>query len=84
MTVKSVNNAGQVYSAQQKLKQADQKADTQAAGERGAKAGDVLELSSEVKNLKSIQEKISAGVYNNDEVLRQVAISMMKDLVSEV
>jgi hypothetical protein len=84
MTVKPVNNAGSVYSAQQNLKKADQKADTQAAEERAAQQGDVLELSSEVKNLKSIQDKITAGVYNNDEVLRQVAINMMQDLASEV
>jgi|MDTD01.1.fsa_nt_gb cell division protein FtsL len=83
MTVKSVNNAGQVYSAQQNLKKADQKADAAAAEERAAQQGDVLELSSEMKNLKSIQDKISAGLYNNDEVLRQVAINMMKDLASE-
>ena len=58
MTVKSVNNAGQVYSAQQNLKKADQKADAAAAEERAAQQGDVLELSSEMKNLKSIQDKI--------------------------
>ena len=80
MSIEPVNNERQVFQVDDNAKSAKQ---NQLAGEGTVKAtqpADKLSISDEVKNINHITANINADVYNKPEVLRDVALKLMKEL----